>query len=405
MNGPFGEGRSYPSATMRKLAIRLGNWSSVGCNSVWPRYHTSSFNPPRYYRFLPSQYIFSPLLLLVWFSGSHTFSASTLVCVVDSDLEAILQIHESALAKIKTLSCTMQTAAGRSELVSDSITAHYFRKGNEVRVRLEDRKGKIDHFLIKDQVILSYGEKYKDANGRDRSTAARASVNDAFGIGNVWREMLIEFIGKKTERYGLRRLAAIADKVEVNAKPGAKIAEIRFLYQNVAGDQLDLSVRLDRRTGYVTESTFRTSQGLKVQSKIVRFQQWGDRTEVFPIALEDEIFVKEKLTTKKTATLTDLKINEAIDPALFQIKFPRGIIMNDVIDSKRYPIDENGRPIGPATRYDTTQPTAPTDVKTIPKREPQVSPSSEFGLAFWLGACTVLAMAATVIIHWKRWQS
>jgi hypothetical protein len=268
------------------------------------------------------------------------------------NIEALLKLHEDALSKVVTFSGTYEVSQGLNESKNLTQTS-YMRDGQNVRIMTKDlASGRSDEYIFRGFEAIGLGR----SRAGQPELALKSTTSDTFVPGDVWRELLIEYRGKNTERHGLRGLCKIADSVSVENDT----AHSADLIVNVTTKQRQNNswrLHFDKRKGFVVDARLSNQLGLDARFRIVKFEPWGD-VNVFPRELQVEVYENGALKNRKSGRLTDIKFNEKIDPVVFQLAYPKGVKLYDRINGTIYDVDEKGQQIGPAERINV-QPSPP----------------------------------------------
>lgn len=125
----------------------------------------------------------------------------------------------------------------------------------------------------------------------------------------------------------------------------------------------------------------------------------------FPTVLESRRVREGKPTLQRTFQVLELRVNDPIDPKVFEWTFPRGTSVSDREKGVLYKIGKDGQPL--AKTYPLPTPAKPADVSPRSIRYQTGDPRGELsGWVFWgimgLAAAIVVAIAWRVRVYWRR---
>jgi hypothetical protein len=272
-----------------------------------------------------------------------------------SDILSIArQGHRSAREAIQTLSATIAIERTFPE-EKKVISGKYWRSFNLIRVQENYPDSGIEEYLWKDSEIRQVGHGTQARGGQHQFAASRRSPSEKmFCICNVWTQMMIDFSTQKGGDGDLdfyiesakRPPSVSRDKIE-----GNQCIRIKLTFETPTGDEKTVALWFEESHNYLIRkmvTTFSKSSD-KFEGEILEFME-SPPGVFLPIKCRRQIYRKGKLEIVEQASLSDVHINEPNPENVFQLPaIPPGTILYDGIQGTKYPVDENWRPIGPAT--------------------------------------------------------
>jgi hypothetical protein len=261
--------------------------------------------------------------------------------------------HRSARESIRTYSATVTVEVTFSKQPTMVLTGRYWRSLDLVRVLEKEGKG-TDDYLVKDSEIHQVGQGADPKSGRVHYAATRRSATQILCVLDVWNRMMIDFIGPNNGgRYDFDRFLEFAKEAPkaVREKSGGHNC-IRVDLSYMAGSEQKATLWFDMDHNYLIRKKTVGPKGSSssYESEIIEFAE-PEPGVFIPIKCRGRGFNDGAPTSIEETTLTDVKVNKPIPNTVFQLPaIPSGTILDDRIERKRYPIDSNWHPIGPATQ-------------------------------------------------------
>jgi hypothetical protein len=311
--------------------------------------------------------------------------------------------HAASLARIKTLRCRyrrIEKISGREE------AGEYWRAGRNLKVTES-----FPHFpgglaqtgVVFEGVYTSYGVRDQVRPGEDRTSATIDSADTDTPNMDVYRHCLAAFQG----RGGVHAL--LGDWLSAytqNAQANRADANHWVIKAEIPDPHIKAfrgTIKFDiRRNFLANEVIYEGGEGLlaapvRRESRVVKFAE-PEPGVYFPSVVTTESFREGKKVVDAEYSLSELRINEPIDPAEFVIMFAPGTKVFDRIRNVLYTVGADGKSVADEQPYNPK--------KVVPLWGEMTSPAgqSQNGANWLLIAAGVLAALAVGWVLVRRWR-
>jgi hypothetical protein len=291
--------------------------------------------------------------------------------------------HRVARESIRTFSAdvTTETTFPKKE---EFCRGHYWRSFSTVRLQeFYSNSSSIQDALLKDSEIRQVGRP-RIPNDQRRYGAGRSSSADLLGLCDLWRDMLVEFVGPSGNRYdfdrflGLTKRQPRANKDTIDGRDCIRVS-MKYDAAEMGGESSftfwhDINCNCLIRKEV---ATFGDKDSL-YEHEILEFREAAPGVFV-PLCSRFRQYDKGELRQERMTTLSNVHVNEAIARDVCVLPpVPAGTVLTDHIEGTIYPIDENWKRIGPATPLELTPvgPTTSSAGAASPNRSP--APANEY---------------------------
>jgi hypothetical protein len=347
--------------------------------------------------------------------GACCVTLSTLLCPShlsaeeQADLLAVVRAaHRAARESIHTLSATVtiERTFPKNEVL---IAGQYWRSLGLVRVREVAPTGTND-YLLKDSEIRQVSCGVRPGGGANLYTASRKPPTEMLCMCDVWPQMLIEFGGPAGGQYDFDRFLEFA-------KEGPKLK-----YETLDGRQcIRLTMSLALSTGGESAITLwhDVAYNYLVRKLVAKYRKTGGWGEVeildflesppgvfLPTKCRRRTYGHGKQVTGSITTLSDVRINEPIPPSIFQLpSIPRGTILWDWVQGRKYPVDQNWRLIGRAEPLGKFLNIDASAAEDSGERSPSTEEPRSVNRWLVLASLIILATAGVLGLYRRFWRA
>jgi hypothetical protein len=300
--------------------------------------------------------------------------------------------HLQARAAIRQLSCDIEVRIPAGQMI------------NPYSGKMENRPAEVQHFSWwEDQDVVrcigSYGGMTEDYLWKEgtlktlRSYAAKGKEKTQSSDGQLDGP---DSINRALSAWGWALFHRPEQIRELMSPPNV----VSGTEESVGGQRL-FKVTLNHDNAYIQDLFFDPRRNYVVSQSVIHndLQDLASQhvlsvtrfTEpkpgiYFPAGVKHTTIYKGKSETKETFAFLNVRVNEPIDPAKLQLRFPAGIYVGDTRRGVGYTVDENEQPIGPE--------------ELLPTALQSASPWRS--IALWSTAGVVLLGVVFLVIRWRR---
>lgn len=261
-------------------------------------------------------------------------------------LETIREGHEAAIASIRTFYCEVSI---RYDPISPAGNENgkYWRSGDQVRCQGESKTTKSD--------VLVQGERYKCLSKYpflqgEQETAGVIGTTNVPICCDAWSYGLLTFYGRDRFRVSLTELLSQPHKlhaVRMVEENGQQLA-----YLDLTHDRARLEIWFDPQVNYLARKV-RLHSGKSGSEKVTEqfISQFKEAAPgiFFPERIESNTVQDGAKKASWHAVFSNIQINKPVPADIFNLRFPPGILVSDLIRGKMLQTDANGEPTLPAT--------------------------------------------------------
>jgi hypothetical protein len=328
----------------------------------------------------------------------------------DAELLSIVRAgHRSARQSIHRLSATVTreiTFAKPSRVVH--LTGKYWRSFDVVRIQEKVGSGTEDT-LLKDSEIRQVGRGTDPQGGQVRYAANRRAATQTLGMLDVWTEMIIDFPAPNARHCDFDRFlesAKQSPQASREWKDGRECVRLDLNIVFTTGNEYKVILWHDVARNYLVWKKMMLEKSTPIlEAEVLEFREPLPGIFV-PVKCRQQSFRDGEQDTFAITTLSEVQINKPIPGSVFQLPpIPSGTVLRDEIQRTSYPIDENWRPIGPATPL--SQPMLlPDDSGKLESRYHSQSTTEPISLGRWLlSGSLVVLIAACVCLVYRHFRS
>jgi len=273
-------------------------------------------------------------------------------------LAKVRAAHAAAVNSIHSLACDI-TLSNEPRRPSD-CTAAYWQEGKKIRCRIQDAQ--------LDRDILLEGARMTSVSTQIQRGARREPGGHIVEIPgyevnpNPWFCALMAFFsGKSPLSVSFDQLLAEPHElhsVKAVREDGRDMIHVHLSFAYTADGltsgklvreqrRLHLEFWFDPAVNYLVRKHVARDERESSEQTVARFAE-GRPGVFFPTLVKGILHQGGKLFTKRTVTITNLKINEPLPDDVFRFRFPPGITIRDDIKQEMRMSDDNGQPSLPA---------------------------------------------------------
>jgi hypothetical protein len=218
------------------------------------------------------------------------------------------------------------------------------------KIRCQSRSGKTtSDVLVVGSRRTSTDRVPLHAGGSDTS----GSISDARQVPiscEPWSYGLLTFYGRTTFRVTLTEL--LADVHRVHSVARVEVDGRALVYLDVSHDRARYEMWFDPDVNYlVRKMTFRLAgsgaEGQRSEFAVSSFKEPAPGI-FFPERVEAISYKEGKRKSSSVAKFSGIQINRPLPQGIFDLKFPPGIFVSDIVQGTVSKSDENGQPTLPA---------------------------------------------------------
>jgi hypothetical protein len=345
-----------------------------------------------------------------WFVGLCSILIVPDLCADEqADLLTVVRAgHRSARESIRTFSATVT-----DEVTQPQKQVHtkgkYWRSLDVARAQQQHSGSSFEDYLLKGSEVRQVG-RHRRKNGGQYYAAVRRPRTEMFCGFDPWLLMHLEFGGPGGRVHmdydQFLDSAKERPRVSRDTAGGRESVRVEMSYDLPNGGESRVTIWHDVGRSYLVWKGTSTSsdESLRNEVEIVEFLESAPGV-VFPVKRVVRSFRGSDLIGESTTTLSDVRINEPIPKDVFRLPtVPAGTILQDYVEGKQYPIDEDWRPAGPAkplTRMVVANPSDKDDAG-------YTSPSTEEPASWtrWLlpGSLAILGLAGGFSLY-RRYRA
>ncbi len=318
-------------------------------------------------------------------------------------LETLREEHQAAVASIQTFYCEVSIAYDPVPS-SGNESGKYWRSGNQVRCQGASKTTKSD--------VLVRGEHYKCLSKYpflqgEQETAAVVGTTNVPIRCDAWSFGMLTFYGRDRFRVSLADLLSQPHKlhaIRTVEEGGRKLA-----YLDLIHDRARLEIWFDPQVNYLAQK-MRLHTG-KSESEKVSEQVVARFKEVVP-----GIFFPERVDSttvqggeKKAswhAAFSNIQINKPLPAGIFDLRFPSGIVVSDLVRGKMFKTDASGEPTLPAANRRGNELTLtqapPFPIAQDGNQRPSVTTEEPRSWTRWLFPVALIFFALAGILWFMR---
>jgi hypothetical protein len=269
----------------------------------------------------------------------------------DKLLALVRNSHRAAVQSISTLACRFTIEEGGDRL-TPVLTGDYWKGPDTVRLSQHYPSGVVQEELINETEALSLATYLEPNENGEKVFASRLSVNEWGSVADVPARMLFNFPGKLTTRLNLDRLLELTGEprdIKKVTQEGRELIRLDLGYQDPRLGPVRLQIWFDPSFNYLARKQLMTwvRNGLELGGE-VSILSYSEALPGIFIPLRSQI---QRLTDRKpvhttVVALSDVRVNEPIEPSVFRMDIPAGTLYTDNIEGKRYHVDARGFPQG-----------------------------------------------------------
>jgi hypothetical protein len=157
-------------------------------------------------------------------------------------------------------------------------------------------------------------------------------------------------------------------KVSRRTEGGKEFVVVEYSYPETTSTT-DCEAWFDPQANYLVWRSVikQTSPGLRVlaEHRVLRFKEVAPGL-FFPEEVEQYDGAGGSLRAIRTASFTDIRVNQPLPRDVFHLPFPPGIVVIDVVQGKSYTMGADGKPTGPIKDLPQQPPSPPAAAEVEP---------------------------------------
>lgn len=276
-------------------------------------------------------------------------AASGLAQADGSLIAEVREGNRAARQSIRTFSTSFEITSDHPTK-SLVMSGKYWREGNVARL-LEGKEGLwTEDFLVKNDEIRQVGRLW-GSNGKIEYSAVRKGSAEFLSIGDIWREMMIDFVGPNGGQVSHDRMLEVVSGTPVAKRvklEGRECIRLDAVYTTNKGRSTNFSLWYDVGYNYlVRQMEARYSAG--VLRDVVEITEFAEAMPgvYFSVKCRRTSFRGDVITARREATLSDLVVNEPLPrDTMLLPSIPSGTVLNDEIKGVRGAVGPDWRPLG-----------------------------------------------------------
>lgn len=262
---------------------------------------------------------------------------------------AVAMGSQQARASIRTITAEFEvrqdlTSTGAGSPKPQSVyRIKWTQTGETARWRKESEPvGRIDEYLWKDDKLKVLHESRQSP--QNASGTLDPSWRPERELNGLWYQAL--FVVPEGN-YRLLPAVMRDAKFKVAARQiqeaGRQLWNVRISTQQ---GELRRESWLDPARNYLTVKTigYYDAHGTQIERQVVTSKEVKPGI-FFPEKVEHRVLVDGKLSTRHETVFTKVAINEEVDPAALELRFPEGLVVADAIENKHYKVDQKEQPV------------------------------------------------------------
>lgn len=249
--------------------------------------------------------------------------------------------HAETIASFRTVHCLMARRHDPAPRAGSQETGcEYWRSLDSIRARAFGLRETDKEYLVKGSRLTTL---YHNVRGESRSSVApyEGLIEDPFAEGLLAFSRLDppglvaldELLAKPHRINGVKRVSNGRD----------------LIYLDFSHDRFRFEIFFDPQVNYLVRKLIQTSNTARTrrESEIVKFAEVRPAV-YFPARIETKVFeAAGALRSTRVATISDIQVNQPMDPGIFKFRYPDGTIVQDLFTRTIYKTDTEGRNMGP----------------------------------------------------------
>jgi hypothetical protein len=322
-------------------------------------------------------------------------------------LEEVREAHRSTVESMHTFSCKVSVIYP-ADPKSLKETGQYWRSSDAVRVR--GRVGDIEFdSLQRDSVVRTVGGRPSGPGGaRQHGAAITAAKGRPFPACDVWELALCLFPGPGTDFMmlpfdELLKRSHRLNEVSRRVQEGKEYIVVAYTHRETNWTN-DFEIWFDPRVNCLAwKSVVKQSSAGSANFINTTEQRVTSFREVAP-----GVFFPDKVQqydgngkVLRSASISDIRVNEPLAPNTFDLQFPPGIQVKDLVQGKAYLTGADGKPTQMLEDVHLGQLPSPTGIRPIgaTREEPKTWTS-------WILPISITSLVlAAGFLALRRWRA
>lgn len=330
--------------------------------------------------------------------------------------------HVASRDLIRTCSCRVEftntvIGDGTRPPLKQSASGLYWYSPDAIRLEAIDKEAEKETerfvYVWKDGIRRVIDET-EQSSGTQKSAGIQAYPNRFLHRCDGWFRALFAFQQPLTtgaiQFEQVVAKAVAVKKVQRTSLRGKEMVLARLSFEGrLKGVETEADFYFDPTVNYLvrkhTYRTFGPSSEAVNEEEVLEYKECVPGL-YFPVRTAGQSYSNGKLWTTREATISDVRLNEKLPDRIFQLPFPAGIQVGDLVRGESYYIDAAGNPISKPIKLSTAPvppPPLPEGHIPVPGTESLEEPG---GITRWLLPVSLsMLVLAAVAAALRRWRT